>query len=469
MENRKKILIIDDELFFREILKGVLQTNFDVIEGFDGNDAVSLSREHLPDLIILDIEMPGCDGIEACKILKTDPATRKIPVILFTGRTKKKDMVLGLKAGADDYITKPIYAPELLARVDAHLRTTDFYTDLTHEDLRFLLEITENISAVRNPMTILRLIVEKMAEVINVSRCSIVSINGKGDAIVKASSDLRVHDELKLDLDKYPEIQKSLESRKAVIVNDIRNDPLMASVRPYTEKLKYNSIVVIPVVKKESVIGSFFLRTASPIKNGITDRVYKLCQLIANISANALENAILFESVQAAQEYFEDMAIRDGLTGLYNHRHFYDRLEAEFSRATRYNSPLSLVFFDLDDFKRINDEYGHTCGDMVLKKIGQVMKSVARESDIPARYGGEEFVIVLPNTDKKGAFDVACRIHSIIRHYDFEQLSGSQVTISAGVATYINENLKSFNDLVSIADQGLYKVKRSGKDQVYQE
>lgn len=464
---KKKILIVDDELFFRAMLKKNLQGNFDIIEGANGHEAVSLCREKLPDLIILDIEMPVCDGIEACKILKADPATRKIPVILFTSRTRKKDMVLGLKAGADDYITKPIYAPELLARVDAHLRTVDFYSDLKHEDLRFLLEITENISAVRNPMTILRLIVEKMAEVVNMARCSIVSINDKGEAIVKASSDLKVHEELKLDIDKYPELKKSLESRQAVIVNDIGNDPLMSPVRELTRKIEFNSIVVIPVVKKESVIGSFFLRTASPLKDGITDRIYKLCQLIANISANALENAILFESVQAAQEYFEDMAIRDGLTGLYNHRHFYDRLEEEFSRASRYNMPLSLVFFDLDDFKRINDVYGHTCGDMVLKKIGQVLKSVARESDIPARYGGEEFVIVLPNTDKQGAFDLACRIHSIIRSHRFEQLSGKQVTISVGVATYVDGNLPSFNDLVSIADEGLYKVKRSGKDHVY--
>ncbi len=94
---KKKILIVDDELFFRAMLKKNLQGNFDIIEGANGHEAVSLCREKLPDLIILDIEMPVCDGIEACKILKADPATRKIPVILFTSRTRKKDMVLGLK------------------------------------------------------------------------------------------------------------------------------------------------------------------------------------------------------------------------------------------------------------------------------------------------------------------------------------------------------------------------------------
>ncbi|MFK5926106.1 MAG: diguanylate cyclase [Desulfuromusa sp.] len=468
MDRKKKILIVDDEPFFREILKDVLQERFDIIEAKDGYEAVSMSHDHMPNLIIMDVEMPRRDGIEACRILKSEPETRKIPIILFTARTKKKDMVLGLKAGADDYITKPAYIPEIIARVDAHLRTKDFYSDLEHKDLRFLLEITENISAIRNPMTILRLIVEKMSEIIDVARCSIVSINDQGEVIVKASNDLDCHEELKLDLSKYPEIQKSLELKQAVVVNDIKNDPLMNPVREHIKMLGYNSIIVIPVIKKESVIGTFFLRTASPIKDGITDRIYKLCQLIANISANALENAILFESVQAAQEYFEEMAIRDGLTSLYNHRHFYDRLEEEFSRAGRYGTPLSLVFFDIDDFKRINDLYGHTRGDQVLKKIGQLMKSVARESDIPARYGGEEFAVILPNTDQAGAFDLANRMHAVIRNHAFDNLSGEQITISSGVATFVNKNIQSFNDLVHLADNGMYTAKQQGKDKVLQ-
>ncbi|MCD6581400.1 MAG: diguanylate cyclase [Desulfuromusa sp.] len=468
MSAKKTILIVDDELFFREILREALTDRFDIIEGKNGNEAISLAVEHVPDLIILDVEMPLKGGVDACNALKGDPATRNIPVILFTSRSKKSDMVLGLKAGADDYITKPVYIPEMIARVDAHLRSKGFYSDLERKDLQFLLSLTESISAIRNPMTILRLIVEKISEVIDVARCSIISINDQGDIIVKASSDLICNEEIKLDLNDYPEIRQSLESKRAVVINDVKNDPLMISVREKTKDFVLNSIVVIPVIKKESVIGTFFLRTATSSVDGITERVYKLCQLIANISANALENAILFETMQTAQEYFEEMAIRDGLTSLYNHRHFYDRLEEEFSRAYRYDTPLSLVFFDIDDFKRINDIYGHTYGDQVLKKIGHLMKNVARESDIPARYGGEEFAVILPNTSQEGALDVASRLNSVIREHEFKNLEGEQITISSGISTFVGKNIQSFNQLVQLADEAMYTAKIQGKNKISQ-
>ena len=468
MKNEKTILVVDDEKFFREILKDGLQKRFTVIEGKNGSEALALAATHQPDLIIMDIEMPDKDGIAACRDLKESPATRKIPVILFTSRSKKKDMVLGLKAGADDYVTKPVYLPEILARIEAHLRSKDAYSDLEQRDLRFLLELTENISAIRNPMTILRLIVDKIAEIIDVARCSIISLNARGEIIVKASSDLDSCQEIKLDLDKYPEIRRSLETKQAVIINDIKNDPLMASVSKSTLGLNFNAIVVIPVIKKESVIGTFFLRTATPVSGSITERIFKLCQLIANISANALENAILFESMQSAQEYFEEMAIRDGLTGLYNHRHFYDRLEEEFSRAERYNTPLSLVFLDIDDFKRINDVYSHIHGDQVLKTIGQLMRKIARESDIPARYGGEEFAIILPNTSAEGAIDVASRLQAVIREHRFESLGNEQITISSGISTFVNKSMQSFNQLVQHADEAMYEAKKQCKNEAAQ-
>mgnify|MGYP000944815420 CR=1 FL=1 len=466
MALKKKILIADDELFFRNVLKEAFQERYEIIEAGNGEEAVSLALEQKPDLIILDIEMPVINGLEACEALKDRSETRRIPIVMFTSFAKKEDIVRGLDAGADDYITKPICLSEIIARVDAHLRTKDYYFDLEHKDLLFLLELSENISAIRNPRTILRLIVEKMADLVGVSRCSIDSINDAGELVVKASSDHAGKEDILLDIRKYPEINKTLETKQPTVVNDIKNDPIMNHVREYVTGLDYNAIVVVPIIKKERVIGTFVLRTTAQNKDGITPRVYKLCQLVANISSSALENAILFESLRTAQEYFEEMSIRDGLTKLYNYRHFYSRLEEEFSRAARYNTPLSLVFFDIDDFKRVNDIYGHTQGDKVLRKIGEIMRTIARESDIPARYGGEEFAILLPNTAAEGAYGVASRLCSVIREHVFEGLAEEQITISTGVATRVDRNIESFERFLQLADQAMYKAKFQGKDSI---
>jgi len=468
MKTGLKILVVDDESFFRSVLKDALKDQYDIIEGENGEEAISLARSLKPNLIIMDVEMPVKDGIDACRALKENAETRKIPVILFTSLSKKADIARGLKVGADDYITKPMCLPEILARVGAHLRPDDYYSDLEQRDLLLLLELAENITAIRNPMTILHMIVDRMSDMIDNARCSIVSINHDGVPYVKASSDLQVQEEIKLELGKYPEICKVLDSKQPVVINDINNDPIMDSVRTQIEGLDFNSIIVIPVIKKESIIGTFLLRMATPLTDGITKRIYKLCQLVANLSANALETAVLFETMQSAQEYFEEMSIRDGLTKLYNHQHFYNCLEKEFSRSDRHHTPLSVVFFDIDDFKRINDNYGHTHGDKVLSTIGKLTKGIARLSDVPTRYGGEEFAIVLPNTTSEGALEMANRLGSLIREHKFEGLDGERVTISAGTSTFTGSSIQSCDQLVQLADEAMYKAKSLGKDRVSQ-
>ncbi len=468
MTFKKSILIVDDEVFFRAILKDGLSDSYDVIEAENGEEGIALALAYKPDLIIMDVEMPVMSGLEACEALKGKAETRKIPLIMFTALSKKNDIVRGLQAGADDYVSKPVSLPEILAQVDAHLRTTDYYAELEHSDLLFLLQLSEKISAVRNPMTVLQLIVEKMSNIIDVARCSIVSVNDNGAATVRASSDFAGNEELGIDVRKYPEIKKSLETKQVIVVNDMRNDPLMTSVSKKIESLHYNSIIVVPVIKKESVIGTFLLSTASSNAHGITERINKLCQLVANISANALENAVLFRSMKTISEYFEEMAIRDSLTLLYNHRQFYSRLEEEFSRSERYNAPLSLVFFDLDDFKGINDTFGHALGDTVLKQVGGILQTVARESDVAARYGGDEFAILLPNTAREGAMDLANRLRSIIAKHEFKDLRQKQVTISIGLSTFDGENVQSFDQFVRLADEAMYSAKAQGKDQIVQ-
>lgn len=462
----KKILLVDDDHFFREVLKDTLNERYRVSELSSGTHLVERVVEEHPDLIVLDVEMPGCSGIQACRELKEHKETRHVPVLLFSAHNKKDEIILGLQAGADDYLTKPMCPAEVLARIDAHLRAKGAYAELEHRDLLMLLELSESLTASRNPMKILRLIVDKVAEVVDVARCSIVSFNQAGELIVKASSDLQGDAEIRLEIERYPEIDEAFRTKRAVVINDIGSDPLMEPVRQHLKGLGFTSIVVVPIIKKESVIGTLFLRTASSLRGAGSDRVFNLCLLVANISATALENAILFESIRTAQDYFEEMSIRDGLTKLFTHRYFYDRLDEEFSRATRHNEPLSLIFFDIDDFKRINDSYGHTRGDGVLRQIGRCIKQLARDSDIPARYGGEEFAILLPNTHLDGAREMAKRLGAIIREQSYEALPGESVTVSIGISTYYKGYPESYSRLVELADAAMYQAKSKGKDQL---
>lgn len=463
---KRTVLIVDDEPFFRQVIKDVLSEIYHVIESPDGEQAFEMAERLQPDLIILDVEMPGKSGIDVCQELKEGISTRTIPVLMLSARAEKADIVVGLHAGADDYITKPIHPFEVLARVDAHLRAKSLYSNLEQRDLLLLLELSETISASRNPVKILQTIVEKIAGVVEVARCSILSLGNNGDLLVKASNDLKKMQEIRLDLRKYPEISAAIKSKKTILINDMKNDSLLEPVWEHIKNLPMNSIVVVPILKKQNIIGTLFLRTASPLKFGIDHRVVNLCQLISNMSANALENAVLFESMKSTQSFLEDMAIRDGLTQLYNHQHFHTRLAEEFSRAKRYTTQLSCLFIDIDNFKEINDLYEHSCGDEVLRQVGGLIGELVRESDVAARYGGDEFVILLPNTDCEGALELANRVLTTISGHDFKLLKSFVITLSIGVSTYHSGNMQSSDQVVQSADKAMYNSKKQGKNRI---
>lgn len=169
------------------------------------------------------------------------------------------------------------------------------------------------------------------------------------------------------------------------------------------------------------------------------------------------------ELLKKANEKLRELSITDSLTGLYNHRYFYERLNDEFKRAMRYKHPLSCIMIDLDEFKRVNDMYGHQAGDVVLKEVSTILKNQVREVDVIARYGGEEFIILLPHTDLKDAELVAERIRNRLQNDAF--LIGKKsisITASIGVAIYPHDTIKSAVDLVREADRALYIAKGRG-------
>lgn len=157
-----------------------------------------------------------------------------------------------------------------------------------------------------------------------------------------------------------------------------------------------------------------------------------------------------------------ELAIKDGLTGLYNRRHLMDQLSREIAHAKRYNHPLAIILFDIDFFKNINDTFGHQAGDSILKQVGQSLLANLRQSDFAGRYGGEEFLIICRNTNVEGAFMVAKKLQHSIRHIELPNKQGC-VEISGGISTHRDDTIAS---LIERADQLLYSAKERGRNQI---
>ncbi len=160
------------------------------------------------------------------------------------------------------------------------------------------------------------------------------------------------------------------------------------------------------------------------------------------------------------------LAITDSLTGLTNHRHFYELLRLEVNRARRLQHPLTAIFFDIDRFKKVNDQYGHLVGDQILRNLAQTCKNELRPYDIFARYGGEEFIILMPETDLKDAYVIAERIRTKIENHTFDTNSGELcITISLGISQIeLGDEFNSFEDLIEQADEAMYHSKKSGRN-----
>jgi diguanylate cyclase (GGDEF)-like protein len=161
------------------------------------------------------------------------------------------------------------------------------------------------------------------------------------------------------------------------------------------------------------------------------------------------------------------MAVVDALTGAYNKRYFEERIQEEFSYCFRNKVPLSLVIFDLDHFKSVNDTFGHPAGDFVLARVAALTKTIVRSEDVLARYGGEEFVVILKATDADGAHTLAERLRRLIEETDFD-FEGKKipVTISVGVASLNGQNLANWEAMLKLADTLLYKSKNGGRNRV---
>src|ERR1700685_3503921 len=249
------------------------------------------------------------------------------------------------------------------------------------------------------------------------------------------------------------------EKGETVVVPDTAKDTRFFGKIDEKTKTETQSIVAVPVKFRDTCLGVIeLINCFGP--EGFDDRDLKLLEALSDFAAIALENARHVKRIH-------ELTITDDCTSLYNARHMGFILETEIYRSQRYNYEFSLVFIDLDHFKQVNDTHGHLVGSRLLAEIGNALKAHCRLIDFAFRYGGDEFVILLPQTSKDNALNVARRLHRLIRESVWLQQEGLNITVtpSVGLAAYPVDS-KTKEGLLHLADEAMYLVKNTNRDSV---
>jgi two-component system cell cycle response regulator len=379
--------------------------------------------------------------------------------------------VRSLGLGASDFIPKPFRVRELLARVKAHLRVGRELNQARAEarSRSEMMEILQEVTASLKPEEIYQILVRRVAQGLSISRCSIIIAGPDDDhgTVVAAYENPMLHN-LAVDLRRYPEIQHALTTGEVVLVRDVLTDPLFEDVRAVWESegraAPARSAIAIRFSLRQQPAGVFFLRTTTG-DVPLNEQDVQFAEQVINAAVAALEKAYDLENAVMGQEQMRHLAETDPLTGCFNRRALMEKLEQEMDRAARYATMLTGMMVDIDNFKQINDTYGHLVGDRVLKQLASLLKREQRSVDIVARYGGEEFVVLLPETTSTESRNFAERILRRVATHDFGE-SGNpvRVTISIGIATFPDERVSDGESLLRLADTHLYRAKTDGRN-----
>jgi len=442
-----RILVVDDLAPNLHLLEVKLQAEYyDVVTARSGYEALEIAGKEKLDLILMDAMMPGMNGFEACEKLKQNPNTWHIPVIMVTALEETKDRIAGLEAGADDFITKPIDDFNLMARVKSLLRLK-MVTDQ-------LLSHTGHTKANSRPL------IEK----IHKRSGKILLIEDQDFRAEKISTPLSKSHKVIIEKDPTKAINLATAGMDLIIVSLVSDNfdglRVCASLR-FKEESRDIPILVIGDPEDES-------RLVRAYDIGINDT---LMRPIEKQEMHARVNTLLRRKFYAdsLRENFNDnleLVVSDPLTGLGNRRYFDRTIEPFFESLDAKDEQFSIMIFDIDHFKRVNDILGHDMGDQILKEVAARLVTNMRAVDVVSRYGGEEFMIAMPKTDEAEALVAADRIRSLIAgtpiYVDGQAL---QITTSAGVAQV--QKGEQLRDVFKRADDALYKAKQAGRNKVF--
>ena len=447
-----RILVVDDIPANVKVLEArLIAEYFDVLTASDGYMALSICEQTQVDLILLDVMMPGIDGFEVCERLKANPRTAHIPVVMVTALDQPSDRVRGLKAGADDFLTKPVNDLQLVSRVKSLLRLKTLSDELRvraqkSPEMDELGRLTEGR-------------VEEAAQVLLVDP--------------RASSQERIIKALKpvAEVTAMPDPQAALfeaaESTYDLVIvsgNLEDYDPLrLCSQLRSLERTRFIPLLIITEQGEEDLI----IRALDLGVNDYIVRPLDPNELVARTVTQIRRKRYNDRLRSSVQQSFE-LAVTDPLTGLANRRYLETHFKILFARAAARGRPLSICVTDIDRFKSVNDTYGHDAGDEVIKEFAARIRASVRGADLACRYGGEEFVVIMPDTPPEQAALIAERLRKAIEDREFVLGAGGQrisMTASMGIASNL-AGAETPEQLLKQADLALYQAKNSGRNRV---
>jgi len=434
-ESSPTVLVVDDEEAMRQVIAQRLRREgYGVLEAGDAGQAMDASRDHEYDAAIVDIRLPGMDGLALTERLKE--ARPDTMVVIITGFGDMDVAVRAMRAGAEDFILKPFNIDALALTVERVLAKRQLIIEnrMYQQQLEDRVEkATQELDGIDRELRRAR---DRLQNIFDSSPDAIVSTDGHGRIAFfsKGAEEMLGHSEAEVR-------GRSAHKFCGDGLNDVRR--IMRGLQARGRVLNYAT----DLIRKDG--------TRVPVSMSIS---------LLRSSDGTVDGAISISKDMTEQRELErnlrQLSISDSLTGLYNRRYFLERLNSELVRSRRQGHTMSVLLFDIDDFKLYNDTHGHLAGDEVLEQLGSIVKECIREDvDIPFRYGGDEFTVLLVETSPEQAYEVAERIRT-----SFSKLTRSEITLSIGMlarAEGMDEEA-----IVREVDRRMYKAKRAGGDRI---